>query len=191
MPKCDGLMYYLAKIIFEKILGWTLIGTIDSSVKKCVIAVVPHTSSYDFIMGLLIRSILRLRINYLGKKELFDGPLGFYFRWTGGAPLDRTSGQNKVEGIAKLFDQYDTFRLALSPEGTRKKVTKFKTGFYYIAKTANVPIIPIALDYAKKEVRIGQVFHPSGSIEQDMPLLEQHFAGAVGYVPENSWTLES
>jgi len=184
-------MRFLAKIIFSKILGWTLHGAIDPSIKKCVIIVVPHTSSYDFIMGLLIRSLLRLRINYLGKKELFTWPIGYYFRWTGGAPLDRTPGQNKVESIAKLFDQHKTFRLALSPEGTRKKVDQWKTGFYYIATMAQVPIIPIALDYGKKEVRIGGVFQPTGSIENDLPILEKHFIGAVGYIPEYSWTKDS
>jgi 1-acyl-sn-glycerol-3-phosphate acyltransferase len=183
-------MRFFAKIIFNKILGWELLGAIDPSIKKCVIVVVPHTSSFDFIMGLLIRSIMKLRINYLGKKELFTWPLGYYFRWTGGAPLDRTPGQNKVEHIASLFDQHKTFRLALSPEGTRKKVSQWKTGFYYIATTANVPIIPIAVDYAKKEVRIGDVFQPTGAIEKDLTVLETHFVGAVGHIPEYSWTPE-
>ena len=105
--------------------------------------------------------------------------------------MDRTPGQNKVDQIAKLFDQHDTFRLALSPEGTRKKVEKFKTGFYYIAVTANVPIIPIALDYGKKQVRIGDPFKPTGVIEKDMPFFEQHFNGAEGHIPEYSWTPES
>ena len=172
-------------------MGWELKGAIDRSMKKCVIIVVPHTSSYDFIMGLLIRSMIGLRINYLGKKELFTWPLGYYFRWTGGAPLDRTPGQNKVESIAQLFDKHKTFRLALSPEGTRKKVTKWKTGFYYIATTAKVPIIPVALDFAKKQVRIGAVFQPTGVIENDIPVLEQYFIGAVGHIPEYSWTPES
>lgn len=184
-------MRFLAKIIFNKIMGWKLLGGIDPTIKKCVIIVVPHTSSFDFILGLLVRSLLRLRINYLGKKELFTWPLGYYFRWTGGAPLDRTPGQNKVESIAKLFDQHKTFRLALSPEGTRKKVDKWRTGFYYIATTAGVPIIPIALDYSNKEVRIGNVFEPTGSIEKDMPNLEKHFIGAVGDIPQYSWTKEA
>ena len=184
-------MRFLAKIIFHKLLGWQLFGAIDPSIKKCVIIVVPHTSSYDFVLGLLIRSILNLRINYLGKKELFTWPLGYYFRWTGGAPLDRTPGQNKVESIAKLFEQYKTFRLALSPEGTRKKVSQWKTGFYYIATSAKVPIIPIAVDYGKKQVRVGEVFQPTGVIENDLPILEKHFIGAVGHIPEYSWTPES
>lgn len=183
-------MRFFAKIIFYKVLGWQLFGALDPKIKKCVIIVVPHTSSFDFIMGLLIRSILKLRINYLGKKELFTWPIGYYFRWTGGAPLDRTPGQNKVESIAKLFQEHKTFRLALSPEGTRKKVSQWKTGFYYIATSANVPIIPIAVDYAKKQVRIGDVFEPTGSIEKDLPVLQKHFIGAMGHIPEFSWTPE-
>ena len=180
-------MRFLAKLLFQNLMGWRLLGEIDRSIEKCVIIVVPHTSSQDFIMGLLIRSLLGIRINYLGKKELFAWPLGFYFRWTGGAPLDRTPGQNKVESIAGLFKQHKTFRLALSPEGTRKKVSQWKTGFYYIATKANVPIIPIALDYGKKEVRVGSVFKPTGNIGDDLPVLENHFIGTVGHIPEYSW----
>ena len=125
-------------------MGWSIEGTINPKVKHAVIIVVPHTSSFDFILGLLIRSILGLHINYLGKKELFIWPFKYYFRWTGGRPLDRTGGQNKVAAIAQLFRGEKVFRLALSPEGTRKKVKDWRTGFYYIAMEANVPVLPIA-----------------------------------------------
>ena len=113
-------------------MGWKVEGGFDTSIKKCVVIVVPHTANFDFIIGLFARRISRTQINYLGKKELFKWPYGWYFRWTGGKPLDRTPGQNKVEAIAKIFDESDEFRLALAPEGTRKKVTQWKTGFYYI-----------------------------------------------------------
>jgi 1-acyl-sn-glycerol-3-phosphate acyltransferase len=102
----------------------------------------------------------------------------------GGTPLDRTSGQNKVEAIAQIFKEKDEFRLALAPEGTRKKVETWKTGFYYIAQAANVPIIPVAFDYGTKTVKIGAAFYPTGNIEADMLVLRSFYKGVVGKKPE-------
>ncbi|MDA8650535.1 1-acyl-sn-glycerol-3-phosphate acyltransferase [Flavobacteriaceae bacterium] len=171
-------------------MGWSIEGTIDPKVKHAVIIVVPHTSSFDFILGLLIRSILGLHINYLGKKELFIWPFKYYFRWTGGRPLDRTGGQNKVAAIAQLFRGEKVFRLALSPEGTRKKVKDWRTGFYYIAMEANVPVLPIALFYRQKCIRIGPPMAVSGKIDEDLPKIQSFFKGANGKIPEYSWEHE-
>ena len=123
----------LYSFIFYKILGWKLIGNFPSEIKKCVVIVIPHTSNLDFFIALLVRGILGIKINFVGKKELFMFPFGYYFRAVGGAPLDRSGGKNNVEATAEVFDKHDVFRLALSPEGTRKKVTELRTGFYYIA----------------------------------------------------------
>ena len=122
-------MRFLAKLLFQNLMGWRLLGEIDRSIEKCVIIVVPHTSSQDFIMGLLIRSLLGIRINYLGKKELFAWPLGFYFRWTGGAPLDRTPGQNKVESIATLFNSTKPSGWLCLQREPEKKWASGKQGF--------------------------------------------------------------
>ena len=131
----------LTKFIFEKLMGWKIEGSFDPSIKKAVVIVAPHTSWHDFYIGAFARKILKAQINYIAKKELFKWPFGAYFRWMGGAPLDRSSGQNQVEAIAEIFKQKEEFRLAMSPEGTRKKVAIWKTGYYYIALAANVPII--------------------------------------------------
>ncbi len=177
-------MRWLYKIIFFKILGWKLSGTIDPQVKKCVIIVAPHTSWYDFSLGLLVRKILDIEINFVGKKELFKPPFGWYFRWVGGAALDRTSGQNKVEAIAEIFKTKEIFRLSLSPEGTRKKVEKWRTGFYYIAQKANVPIIKVAFDYAKKEVKIAPPVYYTNTFEEDILEIEKFYEGVEGKYPD-------
>lgn len=159
-------------------------GEFDPEIKKSVVIVAPHTSWFDFIIGLFARRLSGIPINYLGKKELFVWPFSLYFKWTGGTPLDRTSGQNKVEAIAELFKSREVFRLALAPEGTRKKVDKWRTGFYFIAEAANAPIIPVSFDYATKTVKIGAPYYPTGDIEADLPKLQLFFEGAVGKVPE-------
>lgn len=174
------------KFIFERLLGWKIRGSFDPKIKKAVVIVVPHTSWHDFYIGAFARRILGTQINYIAKKELFHWPYGWYFRWMGGTPLDRTPGQNKVEAIAEMFDEKDEFRLALSPEGTRKKVLKWKTGYYYIALAAKVPIIPVAFDYSKKQVVINNPFYPTGNIGDDTKKLKAIYKGVVGKNPAYS-----
>lgn len=179
----------LAKFIYQNVLGWKAVGNFsEDMVKKCIVIAVPHTSWHDFYMGILLRVTLGVKIGFVGKKELFKWPFGFLFRLMGGAPIDRTSGQDKVKSIAQVFDTKDEFRLTLAPEGTRKKVSKLKTGFYFIAIEANVPIIMVAFDFGKKEHRISKPLYPSGDLEQDLALIHAFFEGAVGKVPEYSFT---
>jgi 1-acyl-sn-glycerol-3-phosphate acyltransferase len=177
----------LYKWIFFKMMGWKIVGTINPDIKKCVMMVMPHTSAHDFYLGIFTRGIVGLEMNFVAKKELFRFPFGYYFNYMGGAALDRSGGLNKVDSIAAIFDKKDTFRLAVAPEGTRKYVSELKTGFYYIALKANVPIIPVAFDFGKKEVRFGQPLHPSGDLATDLQLLNQHFVGVEGKIPENGY----
>ncbi len=175
------------KLIFFRLMGWKIEGSIDSSIKKCVMMVMPHTSAHDFYLGIFTRGITGLEMNWVGKKELFRFPLGFYFRYMGGEPLDRTGGLNKVDSIAAIFHRKETFRLAVAPEGTRKKVNELKTGFYYIALKANVPIIPVAFDFGKKTVSLGKPLMPTGNLEDDLIILKRHFIDVLGKVPENGF----
>lgn len=165
-------------------MGWKIVGTMDPELKKCVMIVLPHTSWHDFFIGLFARGIIGLEMNWVGKKELFRFPLNYYFRWMGGVPLDRSGGLNKVDSIVDIFKNKAVFRMAIAPEGTRKKVDELKTGFYYIAEKANVPIIPVAFDYLKKEIKIGQPFYTTGNITSDMKILSNHFVGVKGKIPE-------
>ncbi|WP_338734069.1 1-acyl-sn-glycerol-3-phosphate acyltransferase [Mangrovimonas cancribranchiae] len=176
-------MRWLAKFIYFKLLGWKITGNTNFSkdtVKKAVLIAVPHTSWHDFYIGILLRKIVAIKVSFIAKRELFIGPLGWYLKRVGGSPLDRTSGQNKVEAIAKLFNGKDEFRLALAPEGTRKKVAKWKTGFYYIAKSANVPIIMFTLDFKHKQNHISEPFYPTNNIDADFAFMHQFFEGVKG-----------
>ncbi len=150
-----------------------------------MVVVGPHTSSMDFIIGLAIRSTQRLQhIHFLGKAELFKPPFGFIFRWLGGYPVDRSSNHNMVDQVVALFNSHDTFTIALSPEGTRKKVIKLKTGFYHIALQAKVPIVMATMDFAKKEANFSAPFYPSGEQEKDMAIIINYLGSASGHKPE-------
>lgn len=121
---------------------------------------------------------------FLGKNSLFKPPLGWVFRLLGGYPVDRNKSHDVVEQVAGIFSKEDHFILALAPEGTRKKVDKLRTGFYYIAKKAGVPIIPCGFDYKKKEVLIGEPFYPSDDVQRDIDSLTSFFAEITGKNPE-------
>ena len=181
-------MQSLAKWIYFKVLGWKVVGNLTMSkdtVMKAVLIGAPHTSGYDFIISLLLREVVGIKSNFVGKKELFVWPFGYFFRSIGGAPLDRTSGQNKVQAIASLFNSRDEFRLAISPEGTRKKVDQWKTGFYYIAKTAKVPIIMFTFDFKNKQNLVSEPFYPTDDKDADFRFMYNFFKDVKGKNPEN------
>lgn len=166
------------------ITGWKIRGKFPYYLKKCVVIVAPHTSSWDFILGLAVRSKLRLGyIHFLGKKELFDGPFGFFFRWLGGIPVDRSSSHNLVDQVVQKFNSEESFSLVLSPEGTRKKVDRLHTGFYHIAHQAGVPLVMVGFDFGKKEVVIAEPFITSDQTA-DFRLLLNFFGPMQGKVPE-------
>jgi 1-acyl-sn-glycerol-3-phosphate acyltransferase len=173
-------MQQLAKFIYYKLLGWKLQGKFPSHLDKFVIIVVPHTSWWDFLLGLLVREVWNEQINYIGKKSLFDSPLGWFFKWTGGTPIDRSKISDTVKATAQIFSERKKFRLALSPEGTRKKVEKWKTGFYFIAKIANVPIVLIAFDYGKKEIKVSEPYIVTDNQEADFKNFQDFFEGVEG-----------
>ena len=139
----------LSKFILKKIICWKVIGSLPSN-EKYVIAVVPHSSYFDLIIAVLIRTYSGLKIKFIGKKELFNPITSFFFKFLGGIPVDRNKNTNLVDEVVSLFDQNEIQILAISPEGTRKKVKKWKSGFYYIALNANLPILMVSFDYIKK-----------------------------------------
>lgn len=178
-------MKWICRFIYKKLLGWKIIGQFPK-LNQYVVIVAPHTSWHDFYMGILIRGTLSVRVNFVAKKELFTFPFGWIFRALGGAPIDRSEGQNTVANTVALFRQNPTFKLAIAPEGTRKKVSRWKTGFYHIAKMAEVPIVMVAFDYGKKEHRISEPFYPTEHESSDIELMHRFFEKAVGKVPKNS-----
>ncbi|MEL6974063.1 MAG: 1-acyl-sn-glycerol-3-phosphate acyltransferase [Bacteroidota bacterium] len=179
-------MRNFSKFLYFKILRWKFNGEFPD-VDQCVVAVVPHTHWLDFFLGLIVRSILGIEINYIGKKSLFDGPFGWFLRWTGGTPVDRSKNTNTVDSVVEVFKTKKVFRFALAPEGTRKKVDKLKTGFYYIAKKAHVPIVLVAFDFGKKEVKFSDAFWPTDDMQKDFETIDAFFEGVKGRVPDYSY----
>ncbi|MEI7472925.1 MAG: 1-acyl-sn-glycerol-3-phosphate acyltransferase [Chitinophagaceae bacterium] len=170
--------------LYWKLGGWKIVGNFPYEYKKMVLAVGPHTSWKDILIGFAARNALKIHhAKFIGKKELFDGPFGWLFRWLGGTPVDRSSKHGMVSQVAALFDANDRFILGIAPEGTRKKVDKLKSGFYYIAKTAKVPIVPIGLDFENKLLRIGTPCWPSNDEETDMQSILAFFTDIKGQVP--------
>lgn len=180
-------MRWLSKFIYHNILGWKVTGFNDfESVKKAVIIAVPHTSWHDFYIGVLLRSVINIQANFIGKKSLFNPLTAWLFRALGGAPVERQKNENQVEAIAKIFKQRDEFRLALAPEGTRKKVDQWRTGFYYIAKAAKVPIVMFTLDFKNKENRFSEPFYPTDDFEKDMKFMRSFYEGVEGKIAKYS-----
>ena len=162
----------LSKFILNKIIGWKVIGYLPKN-EKYIIAVVPHSSYFDLIIAVLIRTYSGLKIKFIGKKELFNPITSFLFKFLGGIPVDRTKKLNIVDEVVNLFKSGKIKILAIAPEGTRKRVEKWKTGFYYIALKANLPILMVSFDYMRKEVKINDKFYPSGDIDKDFIELEK------------------
>ncbi len=177
-------MRFLWKL-YLKLEGWKAINEFPHHLKKAVVIVGPHTTWKDFTIGIAFRSILKIKdAKYLGKAELFKGPFGFIFRWLGGTPVDRFSKQGVVEQVVEKFNKAERLFIALSPEGTRKKVDKLRTGFYYIAKQAKVPIVMVGLDYSKKELSVSEPFYTTDDEASDFRKIIEFFAPLKGYHPE-------
>jgi len=174
----------IAKFIF-KIIGWKVEGTFPSELKKYIIAVAPHTSNWDFPVGVLARSVLHIeKAKFLGKDSLFKPPFGWFFRWLGGYPVDRSNRHDVVQQVVNIFNNHDEFIVAMAPEGTRKKVEKLRTGFYFIAKGANIPIIPVGFDFEKKVIIVREPFYPTDNLEADIQVLIKFYSTIKGKNPE-------
>jgi 1-acyl-sn-glycerol-3-phosphate acyltransferase len=147
--------------------GWRVVGELPD-VPKLVAIAAPHSSNWDVIWGLLVKVGLRLDVHFIGKREAFFWPLGWLLRRFGGIPIDRKAAQGVVEEMAAQFAAHDAFWLAIAPEGTRKKVQEWKSGFWRIARAAGVPILPVYFHYPEKIIGFGPLFHPTDDAEADM-----------------------
>jgi 1-acyl-sn-glycerol-3-phosphate acyltransferase len=179
-------MKAIARFILFTILRWKFVGDFPKDIKKYVVIAAPHTSWVDFPIAILSRMSSGLMINFIGKASLFKAPFGFLFRALGGTPVDRSKNNNLVDAIVAIFKNKKEFRLGLSPEGTRKKVKKWKTGFYYIAKGANVPIVMATLDFEHKTIKISEPFYTTDNKEKDIAYLRSFFLNVKGKNPELS-----
>jgi len=162
--------------------GWKIDGGAPN-VKRAVVVAAPHTSAWDFPFTMAVASSLGIRISWMGKHTLFKPPMGYVMRWFGGLPVDRRASHNAVASAVELLKSNDELFLIVAPEGTRQKTTRWKTGFYYMALQANVPIVLGYLDFEKKRGGLGELFYPTGDIEADMKKIRAFYANVRGKHP--------
>lgn len=170
-------------IFILRLFGWR----VDSSAQvpaKCVLIGAPHTSNWDFPLALMICFVLRIDVYWMGKNSLFPPVFGIVMRWLGGIPVDRSQAGNLVQGTIDAFNRSERLLVIVPPEGTRGKVTRWKTGFYYIAHGAGVPLGLGYVDFKEKIGGVGKMFYPSGNIEQDMLEIRAFYAGVTGKNPQ-------
>ncbi len=176
-------MSLIARFIL-RLFGWNIYSRVSLDIPKAVIIMAPHTSNWDFVIGRLAFFLYGIKPKILIKKEAFGPILGPVLRWFGGIPVDRSHSQNTVKKITEEFNKHDRFYLLITPEGTRKRVNRWKKGFYFIAKTAEVPVFCGFLDYRKKEGGVGMMVEPSGDFEKDFALIEDFYRDKEARHPE-------
>jgi 1-acyl-sn-glycerol-3-phosphate acyltransferase len=163
-----------------KLLGWRVEGDVDDH-PKMVAIVAPHTSNWDFPVGLAARYALRLDASWLGKHTLFrPAPIGWIMRRWGGIAVDRSAAHDVVAQTIAAFAARPRVFLVITPEGTRKQVSRWRTGFWHIAKGAGVPILPIAFDWGTRVVRMHPAFTPGDDVDADIVKLQSLYAGTRG-----------
>jgi 1-acyl-sn-glycerol-3-phosphate acyltransferase len=182
------MLSWLSKQIL-RLLGWKMEGEYPYHLKKMVLIVIPHTSNWDFPLGLLVRKALRSDIKFLAKKSLFRFPFGGLFRSLGGYPVDRSRSQNFVDAVVELIDNQEDMVVCIAPEGTRSRVEKLKSGFYYIARGAQIPIFMVKFDYKEKVIGFAEPFMPFPTYEETLEKLVAFYKGVEGKFPAQAWTM--
>ncbi|HVH40127.1 MAG TPA: 1-acyl-sn-glycerol-3-phosphate acyltransferase [Gemmatimonadaceae bacterium] len=164
--------------------GWRFTGESFPDRRKFVLIIAPHTSNWDFAVGLAAMYALGMQGTFLAKHSLFKFPLGIVMRWLGGIPVNRKSSQDVVWQISDIIAKADKIIPVLTPEGTRSRAEKWRTGFYWIAKRSGVPIQPVTFDYSTKSVHFFPLFTPTTDSQGDIALLKAHFKPEMAKFPE-------
>ncbi len=181
MPDARGLGAWLGRS-FLRLAGWRLEGA-PPALPKYVVIAAPHTTNWDLPFMLAIGLSYGVKVSWFGKASLFRPPVGYFSRALGGIRVDRGKGNNQVDQAVRLFSERDQLVLAVPPEGTRGRTRYWRTGFYFIADGAGVPIVLGFLDYARKVGGVGGVIVPTGSIESDMREITAFYSGVTGKHP--------
>ncbi|WNC71156.1 1-acyl-sn-glycerol-3-phosphate acyltransferase [Thalassotalea psychrophila] len=166
------------------LLGWQISGSFPNE-KKLILAVAPHTSNWDFVIGVIVKLALDLKLNFLGKDAIFIWPFNIWLESIGGIAIDRKSAHGVVGQMVDKFGQQETLVLALAPEGTRSKVHEWKSGFLHIANKANVPVLPIQIDYKGKQVIFYQARNISADIDDELQDIKSIFSKDCAKNPHN------
>ncbi len=166
---------------FLKLAGWKVEGSLPEGASKCVLIAAPHTSNWDLPYTLMVAFVLRLNIYWMGKQGIFTPPFRGLMMWLGGIAVNREQSTNLVAASAQAIQAADgPVQLAVPPEGTRSRARYWKTGFYYIAQSAQVPIVMAFMDYSQKRAGLGPVFRPTGDIDKDMLEIKAFYAPFKG-----------
>jgi 1-acyl-sn-glycerol-3-phosphate acyltransferase len=183
-PILSKLLHYLTKFLL-RVFGWHVEGQMPD-IPKFIVIGAPHTSNWDFVMMLALGFALQAKLYFMGKSELFHPLIGFFFRWCGGIPVDRTKSTGMVEQMVDVIRRSERFILAVAPEGTREKVLVWKSGFYHIAKKAGIPVVFGFVDGGRKTVGVGPTFMLTDDMEADMKAIQFFYAGIVGIRPHRT-----
>ncbi|MEO8997653.1 MAG: lysophospholipid acyltransferase family protein [Rhodanobacter sp.] len=162
-----------------RLSGWSLVGEFPD-VPRAVLIAAPHSSWWDGVWGLLLKVGIGADVHFMGKQELFHGPLGSLLRRLGGMPVDRGAGKGVVEQMIDQFQQRDALWLGIAPEGTRKPVKRWKSGFWHIAHDAGVPIVTAYFNYPDKTIGVGPLFETSDDMDADLARLRAFYASFKG-----------
>jgi 1-acyl-sn-glycerol-3-phosphate acyltransferase len=165
-------------------LGWRTEGIFPEGCERCVLVAAPHTSNLDLFFLLAFAMAFGLRVRWVGKHTLFRFPMGIAMRFLGGIPVDRRARLDTVAQLAAEFAKQERLILVVAPEGTRSHRGAWKSGFYWIARTADVPIVPSYLDWRTKTAGFGPALRPSESLRDDMDQLRRVYDGKCGRFEE-------
>ena len=164
------------------LFGWNLVAELPP-VQKYIMVGAHHTSNWDLPLVLLMMAALGLRLRWIGKDALFKGPQGWVMRWLGGIPVERGAKKNFVAQMIDRYNEQKKMVITISPEGTRRGIDHWKTGFYHIAQGAQIPVAMGFLDYSQKSLGIGGYFYPTGDIDADLSVLQNFYGDKIGKNP--------
>ena len=167
------------------ISGWTIKGRVPDE-ERIVIIAAPHTSNWDFILAMLAIFGLNIKVRWLGKNSIFKPGFKLFFEWLGGIPVYRDNPSTLIEKVVNIVKKEKSIVIAMTPEGTRKKVKRWKTGFLRIAKQTQSKILLISIDAPTKSIEIGKIFNPSGNSEEDLAYIQNYYSAFRGINPQKS-----
>tara|TARA_B100000214_G_scaffold361676_1_gene325316 strand:+ start:647 stop:1246 length:600 start_codon:yes stop_codon:yes gene_type:complete len=165
------------------ISGWTIKGMVPDE-ERIVIIAAPHTSNWDFILAMLAIFGLNIKLRWLGKHSIFKPGFKIFFKWLGGIPVYRDNPSNLIDNVVKIVKKEKSIVIAMTPEGTRKKVKRWKTGFLRIAKQTHSKILLISIDAPTKSIEIGNIFNPTGNSEEDLEFIQKYYSSFRGINPQ-------
>ncbi len=177
---------WFCRLLF-KTWGWKIEGEIPYHLPKKLYVVLPHTSNWDFPTGIMLKYGYKMEVGFIAKSSLFKWPFAWFFKAMGGIPVDRKKSRGFIESVVKVIKERERFATAIAPEGTRDKVKKLKTGFYHIARLANIPLVYVKFDWGKKLIVFSKPREVYDTVQEELDFIAEHFKDTVGRIPEKSF----